>query len=199
MLKEEEEPRVRGDTLKGPSSPTTCECCTVSPNDENTVDALMVEKSPEILSATSTWKGSEGGWTCVRTVMDSGAVDSVAPTSMAPGARIVPSPGSIRGQNYLSASNERIPNLGQQTLEVRTDEGAGMNVTFQMADVSRPLNSVGKVCDNNKRVIFGKRGGVIWDMETNELTKFGREPDGVYELNLWIRDGNMPSGFARQE
>ena len=109
------------------------------------------------------------------------------------------SPGSIRGQNYLSASNERIPNLGQQTLEVRTDEGAGMNVTFQMADVSRPLNSVGKVCDNNKRVIFGKRGGVIWDMETNELTKFGREPDGVYELNLWIRDGNMPSGFARQE
>ena len=74
-----------------------------------------------------------------------------------------------------------------------------MNVTFQMADVSRPLNPVGKVCDNNKRVIFGKRGGVIWDMETNELTKFGREPDGVYELNLWIRDGNMPSGFARQE
>ena len=133
----------------------------------------------------------------MRTVMDSGAVDSVAPSTMAPGVKVVPSPGSLRGQNYLSASNERIPNLGQQTLEVKTEEGTDTSVTFQIADVSRPLNSVGKVCDTGKRVLFGKRGGVIWDIATGNLTKFTREPDGVYELNLWLKDGEQAKGFTR--
>ena len=88
----------------------------------SSVNALTMEEPPDALHAVSTWKGQEGGWTCIRTVMDSGAVDSVAPSTMAPGVSIVPSPGSRRGQNYLSASNERIPNLGQQTLEIKTRE-----------------------------------------------------------------------------
>ena len=135
---------------------------------------------------------------CVKTVMDSGAVDSVAPPTMAPRVSIVPSPGSLINQNYLSASNERIPNLGQQTLEVKTDEGADAFVTFQMTDVSRPLSSVGKICDTNKRVMFGKKGGFIWDIVTNQVTKFQREADGVYELNLWMKDECQTSGFPRR-
>ena len=67
------------------------------------VNALTKEEPPEVLHAVIPWKGHEDGWTCVRTVMDSGAVDSVAPTTMAPSAKIVPSPGSLRGQNALSA------------------------------------------------------------------------------------------------
>ena len=133
-------------------------------------------------------KGQEGGWTCIRTVMDSGAVDSVAPSTMAPGVSIVPSPGSRRGQNYLSASNERIPNLGQQTLEIQTEEGADTTATFQIADVARPLNPAGKMCDQGKRVMFGKRGCVIWDIATGQMTKFKREAGGVNELNLWMRE-----------
>ena len=97
----------------------------------------------------------------------------------------------------MSASNERIPNLGQQTLEVRTEEGIDTDVTFQMADVSRPLNPVGKICDTGKRVMFGKKGGVIWDVATGRLTKFHRETDGVYELNLWMKDGFQAPGFPR--
>lgn len=91
----------------------------------------------------------------------------------------------------MSASNERIPNLEQQTLEVRTEEGFDTDVTFQMADVSRPLNSVGKICDTGKRVMLGKKGGVIWDVATGRLTKFHREADGVYVLNLWMKDGSQ--------
>ena len=130
--------------------------------------------------------------------MDSGAVDLVAPSTMAPGVSIVPSPGSRRGQNYQSASNERIPNLGQQTLEIQTEEGADTTATFQIADVARPLNSVGKMCDKGKRVMFGKRGGVIWDIATGQMTKFKREADGVYELNLWMRESGPAQGFTRQ-
>ena len=97
----------------------------------------------------------------------------------------------------MSASNERIPNLGQQTLEVRTEEGFNTDVTFQMADVSRPLNSVGKISDTGKRVMLGKKGGVIWDVATGQLTKFHRERDGVYELELWMKGGSQAPGFPR--
>ena len=97
----------------------------------------------------------------------------------------------------MSAPNEPIPNLGQQTLEVRTEEGVDTDVTFQMADVSRPLNSVGKICDTGKQVMFGKKGGVIWDVATGQLTKFHRETDGVYELNPWMKDGSQAPGFPR--
>lgn len=48
------------------------------------VNALTREELPEVLHAVIPWKGHEDGWTCVRTVMDFGAVDSVAPTIMAP-------------------------------------------------------------------------------------------------------------------
>ena len=82
-------------------------------------------------------------------------------------------------------------------MEVRTEEGVDTDVTFQMADVSRPLNSVGKICDTGKRVMFGKKGGVIWDVATGRLTKFHRETDGVYELNLWMKDGSQAPGFPR--
>ena len=99
----------------------------------------------------------------------------------------------------MSASNERIPDLGQQTLEVRTEEGVDTDVTFQMAGVSRPLNTVGKICGTGKRVMFGKKGGVIWDVATGRLTKFHRETDGVYELNLWMKDRSQAPGFPRPE
>ena len=105
---------------------------------------------------------------CIKSVVDSGAVDSVAPASMAPGVAIQESPGSRRGQNYLSASGERLPNQGQQVLSIHTDAGDRMSATFQIADVSRPLTSVGKICDTNKRVIFGRGGGVIQCLTTGQ-------------------------------
>ena len=165
-------------------------------NQARPVNALTMEMPPDALHAVSAWKGQDHGWACVKTVMDSGAVDSVAPSSMAPGVAIQPSPGSQRGQNYLSASNERIPNLGQQTLAVRTEEGVDATATFQIADVARPLNSVGKMCDLGKRVMFGRKGGVIWDIATGHMTKFKREADGVYELNLWMKEGSSSAGFT---
>ena len=51
-------------------------------------------------------------WTRIRTVMDSGAAESVGPPSMAPEVPIRESPGSRRGQAYIAAGHERIPNMG---------------------------------------------------------------------------------------
>eukprot|EP00972_Heterocapsa_arctica_P108577 15988729-Heterocapsa_arctica.AAC.1 len=47
-------------------------------------------------------------------IIGSGASNSVAPSGAAPGVKVVESAGSRRGQHYISAGNERIPNVGEQ-------------------------------------------------------------------------------------
>ena len=93
-------------------------------------------------------------WVRVRSVMDSGAAQSVAPPSMAPGVSIEASPGSQRGQHYVSASGGRLPNMGQQKLRVQTNEGREAMVLYQVAEVSRPLTAVSQTCDNGNWVVY---------------------------------------------
>ena len=60
------------------------------------------------------WKDdSHPMWLRIRTIMDSGAADSVAPPSLAPKVTISEAPGSQRGPCYVSASAGRMPNMGQ--------------------------------------------------------------------------------------
>ena len=53
------------------------------------------------------------------------------------------------------------------------------------------------MCDKGKRAMLGKRGGVIWDIATGQLTNVSREKDGVYGLNLWFKYGVKESGVTR--
>ena len=71
---------------------------------------------------TLPWKEIGRKHSKVKTVVDSGAADTVGPPSMAPHLRVQPSAGSMRGQHYVSASKQRLPNLGQQTLNAITDD-----------------------------------------------------------------------------
>ena len=90
-----------------------------------------------------------------------------------------------------------IPNLGEQVLEVVTNDGNEGRVKYQVADVSRPLNAVSEICDaggeHGQHVIFGKHGGMILNLETGKQTPFARE-EGVYTLEFWVK----PKGFTRQ-
>ena len=116
-------------------------------------------------------------------MMDSGAAESVAPPSMAPRVPIHESPGSRRGQAYIAAGHERIPNLGQQVLNVVTNEGHEANALYQMAEVTRPLTAVGQTCDRGNIVLYGPYGGCILNQESGLQINFDRR-GGIYELDL---------------
>eukprot|EP00972_Heterocapsa_arctica_P038900 5732086-Heterocapsa_arctica.AAC.1 len=73
--------------------------------------------------------------------MDSGASNTVAPIEAVPGVKVVESAGSRRGQHYISAGNERIPNIGEQTIHFQTNEGKRSTVKWQNASVTKPLLS----------------------------------------------------------
>ena len=131
-------------------------------------------------------------WRTVPMVMDSGAAESVAPLDMAPWVSMMESPGSRRGQTYVSASGEKLPNLGQKTLDAVTEEGRGAKATFQVADVTRALCSISRVCDQGNRVIFESGGGWI-EASDGRRTAFKRE-NNVYVMELYVHDPGMGAG-----
>ena len=177
--------------------------------DDTEVSPLTVEEEVEIIRQSMredssdkqvnslSWRDTGGRYTKIRSVMDSGAAETVAPPTMAPRTKVMPSAGSVRGQHYISASKQRIPNLGQQTLTALTSDFQKATMTFQIADVSRPLTSVGEVCDRGNLVVFGPKGGYILSLNNGPRTRFERN-GGIYELELWLDDGaDMVSDFTR--
>ena len=85
-----------------------------------TIDPVSME--PEAIPLNAAWRDeTDPECTRIRTVMDSGAAQNVGPPTMAPLVRTRDSPVSLRGQAYLAAGHERIPYLGQQTLNVVTN------------------------------------------------------------------------------
>ena len=131
------------------------------------------------------WSSEQNGWRKIRVVMDSGAAECVAPKDMAPQYRIADSVASRSGVFYTSADGGRLDNLGQQELPIAFDNGMRAMATFQIANVSRPLMSVARICELGNRVLFGASGGVIVNLESGQVTPFEKE-DGVYVFSMWI-------------
>ena len=69
---------------------------------------------------------------------------------------------------------------------------------FQIADITRPLLSVGKICDQNNQIIFGKGGGVIVDLDTGNTRNFIRDSDGMYQLDFWVKK-EIANGNPKQD
>lgn len=90
-----------------------------------------------------------------------------------------------------------IKNLGQKQLNL-SDSMIGRDVqsVFQIAAVTRPLMSVGRICDEGHEITFNNICAVVRTKEGEELCRFSREPGGLYVAKLKLRS---PAGFAGQE
>jgi hypothetical protein len=137
---------------------------------------------PNLLGA---WKSEASGWREVDVVLDSGAADSVCPKEMAPRFPIVDSDASRAGVYYTAANGGKLYNLGQTHVPISMSNGSRTMATFQVADVSRPLMSVSKVCEMGNRVVFGAGGGYIMNIQTGATTRFETK-DGIYVFKMWI-------------
>ena len=71
-----------------------------------------------------------------------------------------------------------------------------MQSVFQIAAVTRPLMSVGRICDEGHEITFNNICAFVRTKEGEELCKFTREPGGLYVARFKLRS---PAVFARQE
>ena len=151
------------------------------------VNLLLSEPNAEIHNAAN-------GLERIEVIVDSGAAESVAPPSVGRGFRVRESEVSRVGQKYVTADGTALANLGEKCIKATTNEGHCVNLGFQMAEVTKPLASVGRICDSGNEVTFGPNGGVIYNAMTGCVTEIKRT-NGVYVLEAWAET----TGFARPE
>ena len=140
-------------------------------------------------------------WKMMSMAVDSGAAETVIPHALITDYPILETEASRSGLNYVSASGDPIPNLGEQRLPLVTAEGTIRAMTLQAAPVSRPLGSVMRMCRSGHRVIFDDEGSYIEHKVSGEINWL-REEDGNYMLDVWVIPRETiergKQGFARQ-
>jgi hypothetical protein len=127
--------------------------------------------------------------------MDSGASNSVAPIEALPGVKISESAGSKSGQHYVSAGNDRIPNVGEQVVHFKTKEGHRSSLKWQCAPVTKPLLSISHICDAGHRVTFESTGGYMVNLKSGRKTSFRRK-NNVYVLDMVVEVDDVSGGSA---
>ena len=127
--------------------------------------------------------------------MDSGACDIVMPAHICADIRIDPSDPTIHCAIFEVANGASILNMGERRCDMMT-EGSGVpkKITFQVADVHKPLLSITRLADNGYVCALGGKGGYLEDTVTGERVPLYRK-NNLYVMKAWIRQS---PGFVRQ-
>lgn len=97
---------------------------------------------------------------------------------------------------YMSASGDQSPNKGEKRFDLMIDEGKWARGTFKVAEVTRPLCSVSRLCDRENRILFEADGGSVESLATGHV----RPPDKVYVMHINLSEDDThesAQGFAR--
>ena len=128
--------------------------------------------------------------------LDSGSIVNVCHPDDCPGYVITESDGSKSGQNFVVGNGGRLKNMGQWNLNLEAPKCQGSNsVTsiFQVAKVTRPLMSVGHICDQGLDVKFNAVNAIVTDAKGTEVCRFTRGPSGLYTARMKLK-----APFGRQ-
>ena len=144
--------------------------------------------------------------------LDSGCVDHLADMADMPGYACVlePSPGSKRGQAFIVGNGSKVKNKGQVRLQMQTTNGKAqsLNSIFQVAEITRPLMSVSRICDQGLECLFTREGATIRTEKGEVVASFQRE-GGLYTATMRLKAPkpldepnaapSNSSGFARPQ
>ena len=136
------------------------------------------------------------GFKKLEVLVDSGAAASVMPQRYVEDREVTKGEAAKRGVHDVAADGGRIPNLGEVRVNLLTKEREKASVTFQVADVHKPILSVGALTAQGHRVGFTKEGGTITMARSGKRIAFQRR-DGVYKLEVLMAPAKKKtSGLA---
>ena len=131
-----------------------------------------------LLNDGQNWQGE---WVEVEfeVALDSGAIVHVCHEDDAPGYVLQESAGSRRQQHFTVGDGGRLPNQGEKKLNLGAPQTGGnigdILTVVQVANVTRPLMSVGKICDKGMTATFDATSAIIKDPKGKEVCRFERK------------------------
>ena len=130
-------------------------------------------------------------WVEIEVTVDSGACETVMPPDLCQGIDIVKSSCS-HGAEYEVANGESIPNIGERRCLLMTlGSNVAKKITFQIADVHKPLLSISRCADMGYHCVMGKEGGYLEDQYSGERIPLQRR-DNLYMMKAWVRADQAP-------
>ena len=109
------------------------------------------------------------------------------PTRLCPHISIVANEDSKRGMEYEVANGETIPNVGERGCLLMTEDSQhAERITFQCADIHKPLLSVTRCADLGYRCELDRNGGQLVDVESGEIIPLHRRRN-LYVMRAWVR------------
>ena len=96
----------------------------------------------------------------------------------------------------IAANGERIANQGEVRLTMKSGK-TPINSTLQVSKISKPLWSVGKLCDAGYRVEFQKGLATVTHESTGKVVSTFPRQQGLYVGKLQLRCQPAPTSFPR--
>ena len=141
-------------------------------------------------------------WICVPVAADTGAMVNVTPPQIFP-MEIEETAESKRGECFFGAAGPPIKNLGRQNVggKVSWDNDAkAVSLAFEVANISRPLASVSKICKKGFQAVFDDTESYLLHKATKQKIML-REENFMYYLDIWVEvpvDFEINQGVAGQ-
>ena len=156
------------------------------------INVLEAERQPEDMLALLPKV------TLLKIALDSGACEHVASREDLSGFKIDENEASRRGDCYIAANGDRVPNQGECRVGLRDKfTGNEFDSLFQLAPVSRPLYSVGRICDAGAEVSFTAKLATV-TKNGRVLAVFNRQ-NGLYVASIEVKgEADPASSFIRQ-
>ena len=133
-------PKVHTSLSRPTCNRSLCALTTVEPSSLSSLDA-------------------SGSWEMIDFAVDSGASETVVPSTICTSVSTVPSEASRRGVMYEVANGEMLPNLGEKQLHAFTEDDAiPRRIKAQVCEVNKPLLSVSRLVSAGNTVVFSPDG-----------------------------------------
>ena len=127
----------------------------------------------------------KNGWENVRLQLDSGACDTVAPKTVGRHLPVRETQAAKRRMGYIAANGTKIANYGERVLRGLNDQGKEMSMAVQVADVCKPLASVGRMNEAGNVVVLDGEDSYTMNKDSGHVTPIAWE-DGKFTFDMWI-------------
>ena len=95
-------------------------------------------------------------------------------------------------RTIFGADGAPIPRLGEAKIKAENIQKKPIEMSFEVAQVSRPLASAGEIVRRKNRVVLDEDESYIQNKKTNYKTPL-RFQGNLFYLDLWVR---LPEQFA---